>query len=466
MDLDRAAARSVLGRIGRGIGGQSFLRASVFMYQFAVVPIYIAAWGLGVYGQWLTITAIAAFISFGDFGLTTAASVEVMRAAGTGDHRRAQDVFGSSMAMIALVMLPIFVCLTGAFLILSVSIRPGTASMPPTTSTAIFVATELQFLINLARGMYATAIVATGRYGLTNLISGTVRMVELMMVAIGVAVLHGPPLLVAGILTTTALLDLGAHIWCSRRLAPWATCKRFTLDLSLARRLAAPSLGNALLNIGVNGLTVQGPRLILSAMLGPASVAIYSVFVTAIRTIDTINGMMAAVMQAEFARRAASDGRQKTWQLVLAGGRLSFFGYLLMSAGILLAGPGLFGLWTHGTIPFRYALALPLLVGTLFTQIAKLPMSYLMGMNAVLSPAIGVLIGTAVGLSIGGSLLMLLGLPGMATGYAIGEAIGMVVVLRTVGRDFGRSAAILARSQMNVAPLLRQAGAIIRLRTA
>jgi O-antigen/teichoic acid export membrane protein len=453
---------SFIARVGRGIGGQSFLRVAVFVYQFAVVPIYIATWGLGVYGQWLTVTAIASFISFGNFGLSSAASVEVIRSASRGDYQRARSVFSSSMVMIALVMLPLFACLTAAFLLLSSHVRADTGSIGRIASTVIFIATEVQCLINIARGLYASAIVSTGRYGLSNLISGMVRMLELVMVAIGVSVLHGSPVVVAGILTATALLDLGTHIGFAARLAPWAGCNPRTFDRSLAAGLAAPSLGNALLNIGVNGLTVQGPRVVLSTVLGPASVAVYSVFVTAVRTADTINGMMAAVMQAEFARRADSEGRHKTLQLLLAGGRLSFLGYLLMSLGILLAGPALFRLWTHGAIQFQYTIAIPLLVGTLFAQIGKMPMSYLMGMNTILAAAIGVLIGAAAGLLAGGGLLWLLGTPGMATGYAIGEGIGMIVALRSVGRAFDRSATSLARSQMNVAPLLRQLGAIIR----
>ena len=60
-------------RITQGIGANGFGQAVTILTQIASVPILIHAWGMDLYGEWITLSAIPAYLVLSDIGFTSIA---------------------------------------------------------------------------------------------------------------------------------------------------------------------------------------------------------------------------------------------------------------------------------------------------------------------------------------------------------------------------------------------------------
>src|ERR1019366_479932 len=92
---------------------------------FVLVPVYLSAWGVGTYGEWLTITAMTAFLSLTNVGLGQAAASEIIMAIGAGDHERAQRAFSSSAFMLSVITLAVIAVLAVISLLVDISAFAG-----------------------------------------------------------------------------------------------------------------------------------------------------------------------------------------------------------------------------------------------------------------------------------------------------------------------------------------------------
>ncbi|MBK1710913.1 hypothetical protein, partial [Marichromatium gracile] len=69
---------SVLKRVVKGIGANSFGQVVNLLIQLVSVPVLIASWGFGAYSEWVVLSAIPTYLALSDLGVTTAASSKVV----------------------------------------------------------------------------------------------------------------------------------------------------------------------------------------------------------------------------------------------------------------------------------------------------------------------------------------------------------------------------------------------------
>jgi O-antigen/teichoic acid export membrane protein len=243
------------------------------------------------------------------------------------------------------------------------------------------------------------------------------------------------PFSVALILTMVAALDLAIHAGIARRVSPWARIRFGVFDWVLLRRLIGPSVGHATIYIAVNSVVVQGPRVVLSAMIGPAAVSIFSVFSTLARSIDHITALVTPVLQLEFARNAsAEDGAVHSRRMVVYGSQFAIASYLILSVVIFLAGPFVIPAWTSYKITFDGKLLGVILVTSFFTQLGRSSQSYLMGHNLVQGASLVMLFLGVCGLVIGAALTLPFNVSGMAIGILISEALTTGILIALVAQ--------------------------------
>lgn len=442
---------SLVRRVTSGIGGQAYARAAIILNTLAMIPVLLRFWGLETYGEWLALTSLASYLTLSNFGLSSAACMSMIRAVSEDAVPEAARTFQVSLNILIAVVLPI-----GMLLIWVTSALPLRNLLKIVTISQPAVMTILSLLLvqiiaMTVKGLYAGAINASGRYGAPNYVSGTIKMIELSAIVGAVAFCHVMPVAAALISAVAGILDLGVHVGLARYTSPWARIRLGAFDKVLFRKLIGPSVGHATIYVAVNSVVVQGPRIALSATLGPTAVAVFGVYSTLVRSMEHITNLIAPVLQLEFARNSGTrDGAVSSRQMVIHGSRFAVASFLAGAGLIALSSPFVIPIWTGHKMAFDGDLLAILLATSFFTQLGRSGLAYLMGHNAVLRAAFVMLMLGLCGLGIGSTLTSFLDVSGMGLGFLVTEAVTTSCLIVFVAQGIGTSLLPFVRDQFDL----------------
>lgn len=449
-------AESTLRRLAGGVSGQGAVRVMAVAQSIVLVPVLISAWDLRVYGAWLAVTALGSFVGLTNFGLSNASGNAMILAIGAGDQERADRVFSTTLTVLAGISLPLIAALGlfGYFAPLE-----GWLNLTDVSHLSIaylLLAVVLQVWLNTFKGVFAAAISATGRYGLPSFIMAGAKFLEITGIVCAVLFFGGGIVAAASILIAAALLDLVCHIVMTGRLVPWAVYRPGRTDLQLFRGLVKPSLGNVILHAGVNAVVTQGPRVIISILLGPAAVAVFAVHATAVRLADQATSLIAGPLQVEVTHAVGGSRLDRAMSLIAAGTQIS----AMLSLGAILvlavAGPILFGYWSLGRIVFDYQLFVFLAVAIIATSIGKISLITVIGANRIFVPSLLLLPATATAMAIGAWFTQVYGVYGMGAGWMIAEIATSCIVIGAASNVLARSLPAYVIQMFNLTESKRQ----------
>src|SRR3954463_6804595 len=149
----------------------------------------------------------------------------------------------------------------------------------------VFAFAAAQLCFETLRGLMSAALYANGRYGIAYNLASAIKLFELAACVGAITSLGAQPVHVAGMTAAAALIDLAAVTVLARRVAPWARMDVRQIDVRWLREQLRPALGFSGYNLATQGVMIQGPRLVLGAILGGPAVAVYAVYGTAMRLI-------------------------------------------------------------------------------------------------------------------------------------------------------------------------------------
>ena len=209
MSLDPGRSRAQ--RLLDGVGGQLYARGTLIVLQIVAVPLLISAWGVGQYGAWLALTAFAGVASNANFGVLNAFAVEINTIGPTGDARRLRDAIHTADLMLGLLLGPVLALMCAAGWALPVGIWLKLEGIGRPEILQILLLASVQIGADNLRAVSAAVIVGRGRYGLPNLVAGTLRLTEIAALAVLVLVFDGTIVGAAMIGAAGALLNLLLH---------------------------------------------------------------------------------------------------------------------------------------------------------------------------------------------------------------------------------------------------------------
>ena len=431
-------------RIRRGLGGQGFAQAVAFAVQLASVPLYLHFWGAALYGEWLILIALQGWLLLADLGYTATAVNEVAMCAARGDLAGARERFQSAWALVtALSLAAAVVALLAAA---PVADWLGLAELGRRGVAVALSLLAVQAFLRLQTGLLGAGLTAAGQYGLLAFLLTLSRGSAFALTALAVA-LGGGPGWAALALAATELAGFAVVAARVRRHSPWLRHGLADASLQRVRRLAAPSFGLAGLAVG-NALVIQGPVVVIGAILGPASAAVFSTLRFLARApVFLANGVFATLRpEATFAYGQGDRRRLRRLNTQAVQFALWLGGAAL--AVLLPLGPWIVGLWTGGEIAVRqplFALLLAAAAGTLLwtgagTALMAANRSQRIARAYLPTAGAALLVAVAVGPS--------LGTDGIAAALAATEWLVFALVARRTLAFLGQRAGSLMRAAL------------------
>lgn len=341
---------SVRQRIAHALAANALGQAVTIGSQLLLTPLFFREWGAGLYGEWLILSSVPAYLTMADMGVGSAAGNEMTMRAGAGDHAGAQQTYRGA-AWVALGA-GLMVLLLGGLLALSAAWfgTPSTQQISATDAGWLVLMLSFGVVLSFLGGVVAAGFRAAGHNARGVSLGNVSRLLEALAMAWALLAGHGPLVLcAASLLVKLAMLLLQQiHL---HRLCAWLHTPRVAADRSLVRRLLLPSLGFMAFPLG-NALALQGPILLIGHVFGGPAVAMFSAMRTLARLPIQVVNMFNASVWPEMSRAHGSGDTSLLRSLHRGTWGMTFV--LIVCAGVFLAvtGEWLAHVWLGGRSPF------------------------------------------------------------------------------------------------------------------
>jgi O-antigen/teichoic acid export membrane protein len=425
--LKRALHAFVAFCFGQGIATVGYL---------LLVPLYLHVWPPSLYGEWLTLGSVVAYLSCLHLGVQVYAVNRLTQAHARGnmdEYRRVRDTafgFYCFVALLGSAVLAVFAWWApiGSWFHLSLTSR-----------NSIFIVMMLlggQFLWTMPASLLWWVYGTTGDLARTQWILNISKVLALALT--GSVLLLWPKLTaVAAAQACGFLLIVGLVWWDVHKRCPELAPGFRQAKLPLLRPVLSESIFFALINWAV-AITLHGANLVVAGMLGTAALALFVTTRTLANSIRQLIGLVVHSSSTNLTRLEALEDKHRlrlSFRLVLFA---TVAGCVAVSASLWFEGASVFAAWTRG----RLVADIWLLRVFLFWLVLQSPWMAASAIptytNKHKGLAMSYLVSSVGGLLLGIALVPRLGLKALPIAFILAEGAACYhFVVRTACRIIG-----------------------------
>lgn len=363
-----------LKRLRNGVAANALGKVWVLLLQLLSVPMLTHYWGVEEYGIWLMLITIPTYLGLSDFGLATAAAVDLNKFHHALDEAGSRRTFQSVWLGVTAISISIaLICIAGYA---SYHLFINTSNELPLIYVVI---TIIYGLLIVQTQQILVVYRATRKYARGTLIMDSAAFAEglvmISTVALGGSILTSLIALVA--CRTAILVILNTDL---KRKEPWLKYGFGSASIQTIKSLANPSLGAVALNFA-NSFAVQGAIIALGLSAGSASVALFATSRLITRMPLQITGLVTRASVPEITAALHTGESSVVGRLLWANVLTSLVVAVPFCAVLLLAGPLMVELLSHGQMRPTVSLMIPLTLSALASAVWASLATGLIAMN-------------------------------------------------------------------------------------
>lgn len=357
---------SLKAKLLRNLGANAYGQLITVAIQLVSVPLYLHYWGVALYGEWLILSAIPAYLALSDIGFASVAANDMTMRVANGDKQGAVEVYQSIWLFISGVSVLVAAALTLVIYAVSVNARFSISHISETQTQQILVVLTLYVLVGLQGGVINAAFRAAGRYAYGTAMGNTVRLAEWASSMLAL-VLGGGVLTIALVTLATRALGL-LLLWLAlRQQEQWLYLGARSASLQQVRNLFKPAVAFMAFPLGL-ALSLQGMVLIIGMTLGSAAVVIFSAYRTLTRLLVQVITMLNHALWPEISVAYGAKQMELVKQLHRKGSSITFWVALVAVTILFFIGEWFIGIWIRHAFEQNHIL-LSLLLATTFLNV-------------------------------------------------------------------------------------------------
>ena len=348
--------RLALGFLSSWVG-----KLSSTIIQLIQVPVFLHFWSVPLYGEWMIVNSIPAYLSFSNIGFGSVAGNEMTMMVAREDRDGALRVFQSCWWLIALLCGVIIVLFSGGLYFFPVASKLRLSALSEYDTKWIIFYLGIAVLLGQLEQLLQSAYRCVGRwpYG---------SFVKSMMSLVAFAFMIVPVMMGAGARVTALVFALanitGTFIMCFmvKRDIPWIEYGWRHARFAEIRRLTGPAIAFMGFPIG-NALNLQGTLLAVGYALGPTAVVVFGTARTVSRVALQMVQMVNITFWPEMSTAFGAKNHELTRTLHRRACQMALIIAVIVVTGMMTVGPWFLSHWTGGHVPpSRTLLSLLLLV--------------------------------------------------------------------------------------------------------
>lgn len=335
-------------RIAKGFGTNVYGQIVVVVIQLVGVPVLLHFWGVQLYGEWLILSAVPAYLSMTDLGFAQSAANDMTQRMGRSDREGALVVFQSIGALIALCSLGGLI-----FVICILALSPFASWLPvralnPNQAAWVLGLLAAEVLVKLNEGTLHAGFRANNGYSLHVAIYYSTLLAQYLGLWLMAITGHGP-VAAAGIFFGVRLLVTPAVGILLVRCYPWLPIGISHVHWAEVRKLTKPALANLAFPLA-QGLNIQGMVLVVGAVLGPIAVVIFATLRTLTRLALQAVLTISHAAEPEFALVYGMGDKALLRRLYIHTTQIALVLAVALVIGLYFFGGWILRLWTHGKV--------------------------------------------------------------------------------------------------------------------
>ncbi len=355
--------KPILERMTRGVGAMGLGQAVTLFIRLAEVPLLLSFWGMNLYGVWLIVSAIPAYLMMVDGGFTNVTGREMIMRVSAGDRSSALVLFQSTW-----VLLLVLSALTGILVGLTVPFIPfdtwfNLHGIDNSGLRIAIIVLVFYVLVGFQTGLLYGAYSCEGQYAKGIVFSALTMLLEFGGLAIAVVAGGGIVEAAFGYLTGR-FVGWVVFLIGLKKVAPWLRHGTANASRREMSRLLKPSLTSMFFPLG-NALNIQGMRIIVGMFLGPAAVVIFTTIRTLCRIVIQPVTIMTRLIEPELAMAFGAGHHEQLRRIFVKSSQVVLWLGLIVCVALWVAGGTVLAVWTGGKIPLQEPLFSLLLLASL-----------------------------------------------------------------------------------------------------
>jgi len=339
-------------------------RLSSTLIQLIQLPVFLHYWSVPLYGDWLIVNTIPAYLSFSSIGFGSVAGNEMTMLVARDDRASALRVFESCWWLIALLCSAITLLLAGGLNYLPATrlLRIDNISEHDTRWIIFYLAVSV--LLGQLEQLLQSAYRCIGRYPYGSFVKSLMSLTAFGLTLVAVALHQGPRVTalvfaVANIAGTIFLAILVKHD------IPWIEFGFRHASVAEVRALVRPALAFMCFPIG-NAMNLAGTQLAVNYALGPVSVVVFSAARTVSRAALQMVQLVNNTFEPEITIAFGAKKIDLTRTLHRRACQFALIVALVLVTAMMTVGPWFLTHWSRGHVPPSRGLLSVLLLVVVF----------------------------------------------------------------------------------------------------
>jgi O-antigen/teichoic acid export membrane protein len=449
MSMDSSTKRRLLlGFITNWIG-----KLSTTIIQLIQVPVFLHFWSVPLYGEWMIINSIPAYLSFSNAGFGSVAGNEMTMLVAREDREGALRVFQSCWWLIAIICTATFVLLSGGLYYLPAGRLLRLTAIGESDTKWIIFYLGVSVLLGQLEQLLQSAYRCIGRYPFGTLLKNTLSFSAFACMIVAVA-------LGAGVRTTALVFATaniaGTIIFSSFVIhdIPWIRFGWQNASFAEIRKLARPAIAFMGFPLG-NALNLQGTLLAVGYALGPTQVVIFGTARTVSRVALQMVAMVNNTFEPELSIAYGARNFELTRTLLRRACQLALVVAFVIVVAMMTVGPWFLTHWTGGHVPPSRPLLSILLVVVVFYALWSTSSTLMTSTNQHQRLATYYVIGTSLNCILCYFLARSYGLLGAASSLLVSELVMNLYVVPASLRISRDTLPAFLASMLHYPPSLR-----------
>lgn len=345
---------ALLSRLTKGLGAHGYSQAVQIFIRLVEVPLMLGFWGTQLYGEWLMLAAIPAYLAIADGGFAGAASREMSMRSGAGDQPGALSLFQSTWLLLLIVSLVFW-----SLALVAVSVAPlhewfGFKMMSANAVKLVTLLFIAHVLVSFQGGLVNGGFWCEGRYAMGEALVATMYLMEFGCLFIAIAMGGGPVeaafSYLGGRISGLILMRLGLY-----RATPWLRYGWHEASIGEVRRIVGPAFASLAFPLG-SALNIQGMRLVVGVVLGAPAVVVFSTLRTLTRLAMQPSSIINHLIEPEMALAYGGNRQDVFRRLFNHSCQVALWVSTASCLVLGVAGEKLLGAWTHGKVTMDWPL--------------------------------------------------------------------------------------------------------------
>lgn len=361
-----AYSNQLKSKLLRNFGANAYGQLITVVTQLAGVPLFLYFWGVELYGEWLILSAIPAYLSLSDIGFASVAANDMTMRMAKKDKKGTLEVYQSIWIFICGISIIVGCGLT--VLIESIPLNDifSISNISIENTRNALIAMMLYVLIGLQIGVLSAAFRSVGRYAFGTMINNTIRLTEWLasIVALG---LGGSVFAIAMTMLAVRFTGLITMWVILRGQEHWLKLGFKEASVQKVRDLFKPAVAFMAFPLGL-AFSLQGVVLLIGTMLGPVAVVIFSTYRTLTRLLVQFITVINQAIWPEISAAYGAGKMDLVVKLHRKSSSITFWVALIVVLVLWLMGNWVISVWTNDVVEQNSVLLFFLLL-TIFLNV-------------------------------------------------------------------------------------------------